>query len=106
MWALSLSYISNLKEDTVSTFLHIKNIKTKTALAIAYGFKKMLNMYGIDFKNVVADVSVMFLENFSININWKSKKEIIDSEIFFDILPTSLEGLSVILLLLTSYAVI
>ena len=54
---VSISYISRLKEDTVSTFLNLEKIKTKTA--VACGFKKVLNMYGIDFKNVVADVSVI-----------------------------------------------
>ena len=44
-------------------------MKTKSALAIACGFKQMLNMYGIDFKNIVSDVSVMFLKNFNINIH-------------------------------------
>ena len=59
---VSISYISNLKEEINSTFLHLEKIKTKTALNIAFGFKKVLSLYGIELKNVVAVCKCYVLE--------------------------------------------
>lgn len=51
---VSISYVSSLKDDTVTTFLHLEKLEDKTSLSIACGFKKVLKLYGIDLKNVVA----------------------------------------------------
>ena len=52
---MSICYISKIKEEAVSTFLHLEELgKNKTALAIANGFKRVLEMYGVPLHNVVS----------------------------------------------------
>ena len=51
---VSICYISKIKQDAVSTFLHLEKLENKTGAAIAHGFRNVLHMYNINMSNVVA----------------------------------------------------
>ena len=52
---ISICFISKIKEEAVSSFLHLEKLENdKTALAISNAVRKVLYMYGMQLHNIVS----------------------------------------------------